>query len=154
MKKSKNPRQPLVRFGFVVYCAVMLWLLFFRSWGWDDGLSYTEMLKSNINLTPLLTIKNYLYVVVNRSNNEVFTHCVINLVGNVVLFIPIGYLLPKIWQKQRNFFYFLFTCFISVFLVEITQLFTLLGSFDVDDVILNLGGMTLGFIIYHLSKKK
>ena len=154
MKKRKNPRQPLARFGFVVYCAVMLWLLFFRSWGWDDGLSYAEMLKGSINLTPLLTIKNYLYVVINRSNEAVFTHCVINLVGNVVLFIPIGYLLPKIWQKQQNFFRFLFTCFFSILLVETIQLFTLLGSFDVDDVILNLGGMTLGFIFYHLTKKK
>lgn len=154
MKKRNEPRQPFVRFIFLVYCAVMLWLLFFRSWGWDDGLSYTEMLKGNINLTPLLTIKNYLQVVLYRTNDDVLVHCIINLAGNVLLFIPIGYLLPKIWRPQRNFFRFLFTCFISILLVELIQLFALLGSFDVDDIILNLGGMTLGFIYYHLTKKK
>lgn len=154
MKKRNDARQPLVRFAFVVYCAVMLWLLFFRSWGWDDGLSYPEMLRRSINLTPLLTIKNYLQVVLHRTNDDVLVHCFINLVGNVVLFIPIGYLLPKIWVKQRNFFRFLFTCFLSILLVELTQLFALLGSFDVDDIILNLSGMTLGFIFYHITKKK
>ena len=36
----------------------------------------------------------------------------------------------------------------------VVQLFTLLGSFDIDDLILNLIGMTLGFIGYHLFRKK
>ena len=154
MKKRNDSRQPLVRFAFIIYCAVMLWLLFFRSWGWDDGLSYPEMLKRSINLTPLLTIKNYLQVVIHRTNDDVLVHCFINLAGNVLLFIPIGFLLPKIWQKQRNFFRFFFTCFLSIVLVELTQLFALLGSFDVDDIILNLGGMSLGFIFFHITKKK
>ena len=35
----------------------MLWLLFGRSFGWDDGLSYEQMLLRNINTTPLYTIK-------------------------------------------------------------------------------------------------
>ena len=152
---KRDPRRsPLLRFAFVVYCALMLWLLFGRSWGWDDGLSYRQMLQSNINLTPLFTIKNYLYVIVHRSNDDVLIHCIINLLGNVLLFIPLGYLLPKIFARQENFFRFFLTCALAILLVELVQLFTLLGSFDVDDIILNLGGMLLGFIYYHLTKKK
>lgn len=152
---KRDPRRsPLLRFLFLLYCAVMLWLLFFRSWGWDDGLTYREMLQRSINLTPLLTIRNYLYVVIHRSNDNVLAHCIINLAGNVLLFIPLGYLLPKIFAKQENFFRFFFTCTLSILLVELVQLFALLGSFDVDDLILNLGGMTMGFIFYHLTKRK
>lgn len=158
MKKSKSTeRQPFLRFLFVLYCAAMLWLLFGRSRGWVAGLSYREQIKGSINLIPFYTIRNYLYVIIHRSNDSVLVHCIINLVGNVVLFIPAGYLLPKLFPKQRNYFRFFLTCTGSMLLVELLQLFTLLGSFDVDDLILNLFGMTIGFLIYTIftpRKKK
>ena len=78
----------------------------------------------------------------------------VNLGGNVLLFIPAGVLLPKLWPKQRNFFRFFATCTGIMFFIEVLQLFTLLGSFDIDDLILNLAGMTLGFIGYHLFRKQ
>ena len=151
---SHAKRRPGLRFLFLLYCGVMLWLLFFRSWGWDDGLSYLQILQSNINLIPLLTIRNYWQVVIHHSNDSMLVHCFINLLGNVLLFIPLGYLLPKLWKKQENFFHFFMTCTFSILAVELIQLFTLLGSFDVDDLILNLFGMILGFIYYHITKKR
>ena len=152
MKKRERTTQPFLRFLFLLYCAVMLWLLFGRSSGWIDGLNYREMLGQNINLTPLFTIQNYLHVVLHHSNEALVTHCVINLLGNVLLFIPAGWLLPKLWTKQRNFILFLLTCTLTIFLIEVLQLFTLLGSFDVDDLILNLFGMTFGFVGFHLLR--
>lgn len=154
MKKDRSRREKTLRFVFFLYCAVMLWLLFDRPGGWIDGLNYEEHLRHNVNLVPFLTIGNYLNVVLNRTNDAVFMHCLINLLGNVLLFIPAGYLLPTLWKRQRNFFRFFATCLGVMFLVETLQLFTLLGCFDVDDLILNLFGMSLGFLIYHLFKKK
>ena len=152
MKKREHTTQPFLRFLFLLYCAVMLWLLFGRSSAWIDGLTYREMLGQNINSTPLFTIRNYLHVVLHHSNEALVTHCVINLLGNVLLFIPAGWLLPKLWKKQRNFILFLLTCTLTIFFIEVLQLFTLLGSFDVDDLILNLFGMTLGFVGFHLLR--
>ncbi len=154
MSRRKERQSPLVRFLFLVYCGVMLWLLFGRSYGWIEGLSYEQMLRQNINLTPFLTIKNYWRVIYHRTNEAMIYHCFINLFGNVILFIPAGWLLPKIWQKMHNFFRFFFTCALCIFLVELMQLFSLLGSFDIDDLILNLFGMTLGFVYYHISTPK
>ena len=154
MAKRSGAKSPFIRFLFLVYCGVMLWLLFGRSQGWVDGLTYEEMLRRNTNLEPFFTIKNYWYVISHRSNDDVLLHCIINLGGNIFLFIPAGWLLPKIWKKQRNFFRFIGTCFLSIFLVELLQLFTLLGSFDVDDLILNLSGMTVGFLYYHLTNRR
>lgn len=154
MKKSKPKRQPLVRFLFLVYALVLLWLLFGRSRGWTDGLTYRQMLQQNMNLTPLLTIKNYWYVVRHGSDPALLRHCIINLVGNVVLFIPVGFWLVRIWPRLRNFFLFLATCAGLILLVEALQLFTLLGSFDVDDVILNLAGMSMGYFLCLLRRKK
>ena len=151
-KKRKVNTKPLWRFLFVVYCAVMLWLLFGRSQGWVDGLTYRQMLERNINLTPLQTIRDYWNVVFYRTNDAYLVHCFINLAGNVLLFIPAGWLLPKIFPTQRHFVRFFATCSGLILMVESVQLFTLLGSFDIDDVILNLGGMLLGFLVYHIGK--
>ena len=152
MKKRKVNTQPLWRFLFVVYCAVMLWLLFGRSQGWTEGLTYRQMLERNINLVPLLTIRDYWNVVFHRTNDTYLVHCFINLAGNVLLFIPAGWLLPKIFPAQRNFVRFFTTCTGLILIVETLQLFTLLGSFDIDDLILNLGGMILGFLVYHIGR--
>ena len=154
MAKSKVNRTKRLKFFFFVYCAFMIWLLFFRSSGWIDGLNYEQQLRQNINLQPFLTIQNYWKVIHNRTNDAALIHSIINLGGNIFLFIPIGVFLPRIYYKLRNFFRFFSVCFGLMFLVEVLQLFTLLGSFDVDDLILNLAGMTFGFICYHLFRKK
>ena len=156
MSKHKSSRHPFIRFLFVVYGLVMLWLLFGRPQGRIDGLTYKEMLQQNTNLTPLLTIKNYWYVVQHGNDPALLRHCIINLAGNVLLFVPIGYWLVRLWPKFRNLFLFLITCAGLILLVEALQLFTLLGRFDVDDIILNLSGMTVGYflcLLFHRKKK-
>ena len=153
MAKSKSTRTKRLKFFFFLYCAFMVWLLFFRSGGWIEGLNYEQQLRQNINLQPFLTVGNYWKVLCHRSNQQALMHSIINLGGNIFLFIPIGVFLPRIYPKLRNYFRFICACFGIMFLVEVLQLFTLLGSFDVDDLILNLFGMSLGFICYHLFHK-
>ena len=150
MKREKINTTPFFRFLFLLYCAVMLWLLFVRSHKWGSALPYWTQLSNNAHLTPLYTIKNFFYALTHSSNQELRIACFINLAGNVLLFIPAGWLLPRLWENMRNFFRFFALCLGAIFLVEVLQLFTLLGVFDVDDIILNLSGMTIGFIIYKL----
>lgn len=154
MAKSGSKKTKRLKVFFFIYCAFMIWLLFFRSSGWIAGMSYEEQLQQNINLQPLLTIRNYWNVIYHRTNDSALVHCIINLGGNIFLFIPIGVLVPRIYPKLRNFFRFFCVCLGVMFMVEVLQLFTLLGSFDVDDLILNLFGMTTGFIGFHLFRKK
>ena len=153
-KKKVADSTPLQRFLFVVYAAVLLWLLFDRSVSWDPEYEYAELLRSNMNLIPFRTIGNYWKVVLRGEFTPLFFHCVINLVGNVILFIPIGYFLPRLWPGMRHFGVFLITCILSVMVVELLQLVTLLGCLDVDDLILNLYGMLAGYVIYALTKNR
>ena len=154
MKKKKYPKStPLWRFLFVVYALVMLWLLFDRPLAQDTGRTYAELLRSNMNLVPLRTIGNYWKVVRRMDFSPLFYHSVINLGGNIFLFIPIGYFLPRLWKPMRSFFVFLLTCFLSITLVELIQLVTLLGCLDIDDLILNLFGMIVGYILFMILKK-
>ncbi len=138
----------------VVYGGVMLWLLFGRENGWVADIPYRDQLRQNANLVPFYTIKNYVYVLRHSHDRYMQMHCFINLGGNVLLFIPAGWLFPRIWPHLRNFLLFIALCAGLIFLVEVVQLFTLLGSFDVDDMILNLSGMTLGFIFYKIKAKR
>ena len=131
----------------------MLWLLFDRTPGWGNADTYAEVLRDNMNLIPLHTIGNYWTVVKRFEFTPLFYHCVINLGGNIFLFIPIGYFLPRLWPSLRNFFFFLLTCTLAIVLVELLQLVTLLGSLDIDDLILNLFGMLLGYLFFIIFKK-
>lgn len=154
MAKRKTGAAPLTRFLFLVYCGVMLWLLFGRENHWTEVVPYRELLTQNANFTPLLTIRNYVYVVLHSQDTALVRHCIINLVGNVILFIPAGWLFPRIFPRLRRFFPFLFTCLGIMLTVELLQLVTLLGSFDIDDIILNLGSMILGYLLSVLTMPK
>jgi glycopeptide antibiotics resistance protein len=73
-----------------------------------------------------------------------------NLAGNIVVFIPFGFLLPMVLKRGRNFFVMLLNAFLFVTGIEVFQLFSAFGAFDVDDILLNcLGAVTgyLGFLV-------
>lgn len=154
MKKESTASTPFLRFVFVVYTIFLLCLLFGRSWGWAADQDYGELLQRNMNLIPFHTIGNYWYVVRHWALTPLFYHCIVNLAGNIVLFIPIGFFLPSIWTAQCNFFVLLLTSVLGITLVEILQLFTLLGSLDIDDLILNLFGILVGYLIFHVHKNR
>lgn len=153
MKKPYPKNTPIWRFFFVVYCALLLWLLFDRTSDWDGVQTYQAQLRSNMNLIPFSTIRDYWKVVNRWEFTPMFYHCVINLGGNVILFVPIGYFLPRLWPFLRNFFSFLLFGALAITLVELLQLVTLLGSLDIDDLILNLLGMVIGYIFFMIFKK-
>ena len=140
LMKKKNARSPAARALFLLYCAAMFWLLFGQRIGEP---SYLAQIRLNINLTPFRTIRQYWSLL---QNQDFRIHAFVNLVGNVVMFIPLGYLLPKIWKRFRNFIKLFFFVLISILIVEMLQYVTMLGSFDVDDVILNLIGVILGYL--------
>lgn len=135
---------------FILYCAAMLWLLFDRT-GYDAGLPYAEQLK--YNLLPFKTIGRFLRLL-GGPQGGLRTHAFINLAGNVVMFIPLGFFLPLLWKKQRKFWRTLLSTAGIILLVELTQMFTLVGSCDTDDLILNLLGAAIGYGFYKIITKK
>ena len=153
MRKSKASRNPFLRILFLLYCGIMLYLLFFGSRQAASG-DYWTLVKQNYNLRPFLTIGNYLHVLLYSNSAYMVRHCYINLAGNLLLFIPGGLLLPLLWPSFRKLGRFLFRCILVLLCIETAQLFSLLGSFDVDDVILNLIGLFIGYILYALSHRK
>ncbi len=75
-----------------------------------------------------------------------------NLFGNVVPFLPFGFLLPLAFRKMNTFWKVFGTGLATVFCIELFQFATKLGSFDVDDILLNMVGIVLGYIILNMTR--
>lgn len=146
-RKTKEGRHILLRLSLVLYGVLMLWLLFGQRLGNESDLPYWEALLGNLNLHPTHTIQRYIHLLQGDYSGYLKQHAFINLFGNVVMFVPLGILLPGIWKGMRRFFPFLLSGTGIILGIELIQLFTLLGSCDVDDLLLNLVGITIGFVL-------
>ena len=72
-----------------------------------------------------------------------------NAVLNVILFVPLGFLLPFIWKKFREFKYTLMFGFGMTVAIEILQIFAFRLS-DINDLITNTLGTVVGFFAAHV----
>lgn len=154
MSKAHQTHDVLKKIILFLYTVLMLFLLFKRTPGNADGL-YWEQLRQRVNLSPFLTLRTFYSALIHGGLTQKRL-AVINLVGNVIMFIPFGYLLPNLYHEFRPYLRFFIKSLALICLVELLQLFTLLGVMDVDDVILNMLGFSLGYCIHkiHTSCKK
>jgi len=105
------------------------------------------MMHRSINIIPFSTILQYLTSSINP--NIIRT----NILGNIEAFIPMGFLLPINFKKLRKFKKVLLVVFIVTFSIEVLQYITGVGASDIDDVILNVIGGILGYLIYRIILK-
>ncbi|QOS78626.1 VanZ family protein [Paenibacillus sp. JNUCC31] len=132
----------------IVACMAALYMLFMGNLLFVSG--RTPGMNYQYNLVPLETIKPLLFERY-RYHTESWVK---NLFGNIVLFIPLGIWIPWLFRRCRKFFTFTGTVVVLLFAVEFTQFITRVGSFDVDDIILNTLGAWMGYIAFTLLKFK
>lgn len=143
-----------LRVAWVLYCALMLWLLFGQRWGLSSSGSYREQLRANLNLVPLRTIRDYIHILRSAGSPYLRRHAFCNLAGNVCMFVPLGLLLPPLAPRLRALRRFAAAVTAAICAVELAQLLTLLGSCDIDDLILNLAGALLGYGLWRLLTRR
>lgn len=146
----------MLKAAFALYGILMLWLLFGQRVEWVEAGNYFEQIKQNISLIPFNTIRIFLRNLSASGNPAAVRHAIINLAGNVVMFIPLGFFIPAVSEKLRTFIRTAAVSVLSIVAVEVLQLFLLLGSCDTDDLILNIIGVTVGYLIFKIiwGKKK
>lgn len=110
---------------------------------WEKGV-ILEGLES-ANFTLFKTIKMYIRYAYKLNSFE-------NLVGNVAVFIPFGFFLPKVSRWANHWFMVLSAGFFFSMGIELFQLFSAFGAFDVDDLLLNSLGALLGYFLYRICK--
>lgn len=98
-----------------------------------------------VNLMPLQTIRGFL----RHFEWDAF---LINIVGNIVMFMPWGFGLPLLWKRYQRWSRILPMALGITLLIEISQLF--IGrSVDVDDLLLNFAGGCTGAAVYFLLRR-
>lgn len=138
--KAKNRRRfrMLGKILFVLYIAFLLYFLIFSDW-YGRGRVMDDY---RYNLVLFAEIKRF-WVHRDMLGWVAFA----NLFGNVLIFMPFGFFMPMA-SRYRSFFLTAFYSFGLSFLVEAFQLVTKVGSFDVDDLLLNTIGGILGYIMF------
>ena len=135
---------------FWYYLWVLANLLFFdNAFGRGFHISMDYLTSYRINLEPLQTIRNYLLAYDN--GNISLRPVTINLLGNLAAFAPMGVFLPALFRWQRSIFFFTATLTLGITAVEVAQVYTGAGSCDVDDLILNLAGALIVFVICRIT---
>ncbi|NEZ77239.1 VanZ family protein [Clostridium botulinum] len=145
------------KFGFkfiiylisIIYVLALIYILLLKNGdafilaNYINQKSFSEKL-SYAQLVPFITIKEFIF----ESPSYLIT--IKNLLGNIIIFFPLGFLIPSVFLRLNNWKKVFIVVFFSSLLIELIQLITGLGFFDVDDLILNtLGGM-IGYYIYKL----
>lgn len=120
-----------------LYSSGLLILLFFR----PQDQSY-----ESISLIPFETIRLYL------SGHVGYLIAVYNLGANIGLFLPFG-VYYRYLKKKPTFLEIILITICSISTIESLQYITKRGSLDIDDLILNVIGVSLGYFIYPFFQK-
>ncbi|MDP4089422.1 MAG: VanZ family protein [Bacillota bacterium] len=70
---------------------------------------------------------------------------IIDLLGNIAAFLPLGFLLPRVFPSMGRVKRILIVAFITSLSIEIVQYISGVGFSDIDDVLLNITGGVLGY---------
>lgn len=74
-----------------------------------------------------------------------------NVIGNMLMFIPFGFLISYFLKLEKPYSIIILS-FITSVTIEVTQL--LIGRvFDIDDIILNVIGGLIGFLLFYILGK-
>ena len=140
-RKKRKGARVLFWILFLVYLLMLEYFLFFaEATGrvFDHSYQYNLVLFHEIR--RFLTYRHTLG----------FRAVALNLAGNVIAFMPFGFFLPLLMHKMCFFGKTVLLGFEFSLLIEVIQLFSKVGSFDVDDILLNTAGVILGYFCFFL----
>ena len=147
-KKVTSKR--FLRFLFALYILVVIKVIIFK-YPFEQLRAIADTWRKDVileglgtaNFVPFHTIKMYIEYAYKLNSVE-------NLAGNLLVFVPFGFLFPYVAREGTHFFVMLLNAFVFVLGIEMFQLFSAFGAFDVDDILLNCLGASLGFGVNRL----
>ncbi len=126
---------------FILYLAALVYFLFF--------LEIRDATYHNVNLVPFRTIR-MLYTYYFKYHYFSSWYWISNLYGNILLLAPFGLLLPLVRHRRMSFWSILVLAALFSILIEGMQFWIGVGEADIDDVILNVSGAMLGYLVYRI----
>ncbi|MCI8660608.1 MAG: VanZ family protein [Lachnospiraceae bacterium] len=133
------------KFGWVLFLAYLAMLVYFMFFAESFGRDPAER-EYAYNLELFKEIKRF-YQYREQLGMEAF---LLNVVGNVVAFMPFGFFLPIVSRRGKKWYNTMWLGFGMSLCIETTQLVFKVGSFDVDDLLLNTIGGIAGYLFYRV----
>lgn len=149
-------KKEIVKIVFYSYLAGLLsqTILPIINMGIVDGRIFIEVSaygNGGINIVPFRTIMEYIKGANGTRSIDSTVISRINLVANIGLFIPFGFLFPICVRKINNKYTVLVGAILSL-TIEVIQIFVKRGT-DIDDVILNTAGVLIGWGLFFCIKR-
>ena len=133
----------------VYICIVVVVRFTFCPFGKVDG-KIQPLLFDTEKIFPLrVNFKPFLYLFDYPTIRE----ALLNLIGNITMFIPLGIVWPGVFQKLNTHGKVIAAGFGVSMTIEILQLAFFDRATDIDDLILNTLGFLMGYGIYLLVKR-
>jgi glycopeptide antibiotics resistance protein len=144
MNKRERIKTIILYGVFICYIVFLIKLLFLSRISLLEMFNSQRTLNRSINLIPFYSIKEYILGGSATIKKFAFS----NVVGNIVILIPLGTYLSLFKKDKRVITNLLFIFFVSLS-VEITQGLLGIGTSDIDDIILNCLGGWIGILGYN-----
>lgn len=144
-EKEPNKIKVIGTLLFIIYIIMMVYFLFFAE---SMGRTICDR-EYSYNLVLFKEIKRFIKYRKELGMTAVLT----NVFGNIICFIPFGFMLPIISMKMRKSLLVTLVSFELSIVIEVTQLVFKVGSFDVDDLVLNTIGGLIGVLLYKQVEK-
>lgn len=145
MKRKHTRNQRLGWIPFLIYLAALSYFLFFA-----ELMGRTqEQMDYHYNLVLFKEINRFITYREKLGMEAVL----LNLVGNVAAFMPFGFFFPVISRRTRHWYTMVLLGAAFSLGIETIQLITKVGSFDVDDILLNTIGSLLGYWSFLMVQK-
>ena len=135
---------------FGLYLILLITLTLFDSLWLRNGFNFSgfDNIQDRINLVPFKTIMTF---VKEFDSMYSTSQIMLNLFGNVCAFMPMALFLLLLFKRQNKAFQFVITLILMILGIEFLQLITGSGRFDIDDLILNLFGAVLVYLLFKIK---
>ena len=152
---SKSNRK-IWKYLLFFYLLILIKLIVFK-YPWERLVAITKSWEKGVILEGLSTA-NFIWgksirMYIRYFNKFPFWNGFANLIGNVLVFVPFGFLLPKSYPVCGKWWRVLYCATGLVMCIEFFQLFSAFGAFDVDDIFLNVLGAMIGYPFYVFLQK-
>lgn len=147
-RRKKQVQTGAYREGALLLLFMFLTGLLFLTLTPPSGWSYSGPFQGTVNLVPLReSIRLFPFYL----KNKMWTAFLVNFLGNIVMFIPIGFFAGLLVDKPCWWKGTLWAFGLSFF-IEVSQLFVCRGT-DVDDLILNTLGGLMGYWLFLMFRR-
>lgn len=141
-RKLKEKNKKLIIFtGWILLYIYILLLSYFLFFSERYG---RDLITQQYNLKFFKEIKRFI-----KYREQIgLEGFIVNIFGNVIAFMPYGFLLPLLNRAYRKFYIIGILSVLFSLVIETSQLLLKVGVFDVDDILMNSLGGILGYLMF------